>query len=115
MASLRAPLGALTLHAPARIVPRAACSVRMLEGARRCVGSGKGWKTRQGSDPYAREAKLKGLKSRAAFKLLEVRLIFAFLIPGVFFRQWLTSERRWTQSTGCSRGGRLSSTWHVYP
>ncbi|KAF2763936.1 FtsJ-domain-containing protein [Teratosphaeria nubilosa] len=30
------------------------------------------WKTRQGNDSYAREAKLAGLKSRAAFKLLEI-------------------------------------------
>ncbi|KND88970.1 hypothetical protein TOPH_06381 [Tolypocladium ophioglossoides CBS 100239] len=30
------------------------------------------WKQRQGRDMYAREAKVQGLKSRAAFKLLEV-------------------------------------------
>lgn len=36
--------------------------------------SGARWKQRQGSDPYAREAKVQGLKSRAAFKLLEVSL-----------------------------------------
>jgi hypothetical protein len=30
------------------------------------------WKSRQGRDSYAREAKVQGLKSRAAFKLLEV-------------------------------------------
>lgn len=30
------------------------------------------WKTRQGADRHAREAKVKGLKSRAAFKLLEL-------------------------------------------
>lgn len=30
------------------------------------------WKTRQASDPYAREAKVQGLKSRAAFKLLQI-------------------------------------------
>lgn len=30
------------------------------------------WKLRQGKDSYARQAKVKGLKSRAAFKLLEV-------------------------------------------
>ena len=30
------------------------------------------WKSRQGRDPFAREAKVLGLKSRAAFKLLEV-------------------------------------------
>ena len=30
------------------------------------------WKTRQGSDQFAREAKVQGLKSRAAFKLLQI-------------------------------------------
>ncbi|KAM3081190.1 2' O-ribose methyltransferase [Clarireedia jacksonii] len=30
------------------------------------------WKTRQGRDAFAREARVQGLKSRAAFKLLEV-------------------------------------------
>lgn len=30
------------------------------------------WKSRQGSDFFAREARVQGLKSRAAFKLLEV-------------------------------------------
>lgn len=30
------------------------------------------WKSRQGRDSFAREAKVQGLKSRAAFKLLEV-------------------------------------------
>ena len=30
------------------------------------------WKSRQAKDPYTREAKVQGLKSRAAFKLLEV-------------------------------------------
>jgi hypothetical protein len=32
------------------------------------------WKQRQGRDPYARDARLQGLKSRAAFKLLEASL-----------------------------------------
>ncbi|KAH7354045.1 hypothetical protein B0T11DRAFT_123222 [Plectosphaerella cucumerina] len=32
------------------------------------------WKARQGNDLYAREARVQGLKSRAAFKLLEVCL-----------------------------------------
>jgi 21S rRNA (uridine2791-2'-O)-methyltransferase len=30
------------------------------------------WKSRQGKDAFAREARVQGLKSRAAFKLLEV-------------------------------------------
>lgn len=43
------------------------------------------WKLRQGSDFYAREAKVQGLKSRAAFKLLEVRFCFC-LVPVLEFR-----------------------------
>jgi hypothetical protein len=33
------------------------------------------WKSRQGKDFFAREARVQGLKSRAAFKLLEVGLL----------------------------------------
>jgi 21S rRNA (uridine2791-2'-O)-methyltransferase len=39
----------------------------------RLSSSSTRWKTRQGKDSFARKAKLEGLKSRAAFKLLEVR------------------------------------------
>ncbi|KAI1140546.1 23S ribosomal RNA methyltransferase [Hypoxylon sp. FL0543] len=38
----------------------------------RWASSNSRWKQRQGSDYYAREAKVRGLKSRAAFKLLEM-------------------------------------------
>ena len=40
----------------------------------RLSSSNSRWKQRQGSDVFAREAKVQGLKSRAAFKLLEVCL-----------------------------------------
>jgi 21S rRNA (uridine2791-2'-O)-methyltransferase len=33
------------------------------------------WKSRQGKDFFAREARVQGLKSRAAFKLLEVHVL----------------------------------------
>ncbi|KAH8671147.1 FtsJ-like methyltransferase, partial [Xylariales sp. PMI_506] len=48
-------------------VLRAACVTTV-----RWSSSNSRWKIRQGSDFYAREAKVKGLKSRAAFKLLEI-------------------------------------------
>lgn len=35
------------------------------------------WKSRQSRDHYARDAKVQGLKSRAAYKLLEVRECFS--------------------------------------
>jgi len=38
----------------------------------RAASSGPRWKARQGKDAFVREAKVQGLKSRAAFKLLEV-------------------------------------------
>ncbi|OHE94685.1 FtsJ-like methyltransferase [Colletotrichum orchidophilum] len=38
----------------------------------RASSSNSRWKMRQGKDMFAREAKVQGLKSRAAFKLLEV-------------------------------------------
>lgn len=38
----------------------------------RCSSSSTRWKSRQGNDSFAREARVRGLKSRAAFKLLEV-------------------------------------------
>ncbi|RAL59354.1 hypothetical protein DID88_006844 [Monilinia fructigena] len=41
-------------------------------GARAASSSSTRWKTRQGKDAFAREAKVQGLKSRAAFKLLEI-------------------------------------------
>jgi 21S rRNA (uridine2791-2'-O)-methyltransferase len=34
------------------------------------------WKSRQGKDFFAKEARVQGLKSRAAFKLLEVLHLF---------------------------------------
>ncbi|KAI2625732.1 23S ribosomal RNA methyltransferase [Hypoxylon sp. NC1633] len=43
----------------------------VLETIRNASSSSR-WKQRQGSDFYAREAKVQGLKSRAAFKLLEM-------------------------------------------
>lgn len=40
------------------------------------------WKTRQGSDYFAREARVQGLKSRAAFKLLEINEKYKLFKPG---------------------------------
>ncbi|PHH79138.1 hypothetical protein CDD82_2577 [Ophiocordyceps australis] len=39
---------------------------------RRAYTSSAQWKARQARDPYARDARVQGLKSRAAFKLLEM-------------------------------------------
>ncbi|CAJ2502634.1 Uu.00g100280.m01.CDS01 [Anthostomella pinea] len=45
---------------------------RVAGGSVRWAASNSRWKQRQGSDYFAREAKVQGLKSRAAFKLLEM-------------------------------------------
>ncbi|EKD13769.1 FtsJ-like methyltransferase [Drepanopeziza brunnea f. sp. 'multigermtubi' MB_m1] len=55
------------LKAPA-LFPAPQCSIR------RPSSSSTRWKSRQGRDSFAREAKVQGLKSRAAFKLLEVAM-----------------------------------------
>jgi hypothetical protein len=39
---------------------------------RQASSSSKRWQTRQGNDKFSKEAKVQGLKSRAAFKLLEI-------------------------------------------
>jgi 21S rRNA (uridine2791-2'-O)-methyltransferase len=48
----------------------------------RCSSSSTRWKSRQGKDSYAREAKVAGLKSRAAFKLLEINEKYRLLRKG---------------------------------
>ncbi|RBR09420.1 uncharacterized protein FIESC28_09870 [Fusarium coffeatum] len=62
----------LALHLTGREV----CSVfsiqRPVASSIRWSSSGSRWKQRQGRDFYARGAKVQGLKSRAAFKLLEM-------------------------------------------
>ncbi|EMF12744.1 FtsJ-domain-containing protein [Sphaerulina musiva SO2202] len=46
--------------------------VLLLQNRYASSSSSTRWKSRQGRDSYAREAKVAGLKSRAAFKLLEI-------------------------------------------
>lgn len=72
------------LHASPAAAPGwtcASCCQRLYPPAeaRRHSSSSSQWKARQGSDRFAREAKVAGLKSRAAFKLLEVRRSIFFL------------------------------------
>lgn len=42
---------------------------------KRLSSSNSRWKQRQGRDAFARDARVQGLKSRAAFKLLEVHFL----------------------------------------
>ncbi|TWU71671.1 2' O-ribose methyltransferase [Metarhizium rileyi] len=48
----------------------------------RWSSSNSRWKQRQGRDMFAREAKVQGLKSRAAFKLLEMDAKYRLFKPG---------------------------------
>ncbi|GKT51388.1 rRNA-processing protein cgrA [Colletotrichum spaethianum] len=49
------------------------CQIDLVAGRQaRASSSNSRWKMRQGKDMFAREAKVQGLKSRAAFKLLEM-------------------------------------------
>ena len=60
------------------------------------------WKSRQGRDSFAREAKVQGLKSRAAFKLLEVGGCGdGLLVQAIMLRSY-----RSTRNTDCSRRAR---------
>ncbi|OAR02576.1 hypothetical protein LLEC1_00334 [Akanthomyces lecanii] len=54
------------------------CTVTSL----RFSSSNSRWKQRQGKDAYARDAKVQGLKSRAAFKLLEMDAKYHLFKPG---------------------------------
>ncbi|CBY02015.1 hypothetical protein LEMA_P008020.1 [Plenodomus lingam JN3] len=50
--------------------------------AQRASSSSTRWKSRQGKDFFAREARVQGLKSRAAFKLLELNKKHKLFKPG---------------------------------
>ncbi|EFQ94378.1 hypothetical protein PTT_07944 [Pyrenophora teres f. teres 0-1] len=54
----------------------------MLQAARHSSSSSTRWKSRQGRDFFAKEARVKGLKSRAAFKLLELNDKHKLFKPG---------------------------------
>lgn len=72
-------------------------------GSRWGSSSSTRWKSRQGKDIFAREARVQGLKSRAAFKLLEVRILSFAL---VFLK--LIGEFRLMPNTRSSKKDRLS-------
>lgn len=55
--------------------------VRLKKGKERTV-SQKAWLERQLNDPYVHEARRKGFRSRAAFKLIEIDDKYKFLKPG---------------------------------
>lgn len=66
------------------------------------------WKSRQGRDSFAREAKAQGLKSRAAFKLLEVG---AQVAPEIVTQ---LRYHRSIRNTNYSKEDKRSWTWSVF-
>jgi len=59
--------------------------------------SSRRWLERQHKDPYVKEAKAKGYRSRAAFKLIEVDQKFRFLKPGARVLDLGAAPGGWSQ------------------
>ncbi|KAL7807248.1 FtsJ-like methyltransferase domain-containing protein [Trichoderma gracile] len=62
----------LIRHSRALLLPTTTLSNALWVTTPRLASSGNKWKTRQGHDAYVRYAKVQNLKSRAAFKLVEI-------------------------------------------
>lgn len=72
------PVGRTSSHftSPTRCSPSAATMWKRYASSRR-------WTDRQGKDQFARAAKVQGLKSRAAFKLLQINDKYRLFKPGM--------------------------------
>ena len=68
-----------------------------LKTARGRTGSSQRWLQRQLNDPYVAEAKKRGYRSRAAFKLLQLDDQFRFLKPGARVVDLGAAPGGWTQ------------------
>ncbi|MGH6888109.1 MAG: RlmE family RNA methyltransferase [Rhizomicrobium sp.] len=70
------------------------------------------WLARQLNDPYVREAKAKGYRSRAAFKLVELDSKFHFLKAGAVVLDLGAAPGGWSQvAAACmGRSGRVIAT-----
>ena len=58
------------------------------------------WLERQLNDPFVQQAKLKGFRSRSAFKILELNEKFCFLDPGVRVLDLGCAPGGWSQIAG---------------
>lgn len=82
---------------------------RLTKSIARCSSSSsKRWQNRQGKDKFAISAKVQGLKSRAAYKLLEVNSDLPFPCIGL-----LTSLFRLMRDISSFEMAKLSLTWSV--
>src|SRR5215469_4243729 len=75
---------------------RGGLKVKLKRAKGRTVSSQR-WLERQLNDPYVREAKSKGYRSRAAFKLLELDAKFHFLKKGARVLDLGAAPGGWTQ------------------
>jgi len=66
--------------------------------ARRRKNSSTAWLKRQLNDPYVIEAKRRGFRSRAAFKILELNEKFDFLKPGARIVDLGAAPGGWSQA-----------------
>src|SRR5260370_31897057 len=71
-------------------------TVRVKTARGRTVSSQR-WLQRQLNDPYVAEAKKRGYRSRAAFKLLQLDDQFRFLKPGAHVVDLAAAPSLWTQ------------------
>src|ERR1019366_6919592 len=62
--------------------------------------SSKLWLERQLNDPYVAQAKREGLRSRAAFKLIEIDDKYHFLKPGIMGVDLGAAPGGWSQAEG---------------
>src|SRR3977135_1850809 len=77
--------------------------VTVKTGGKRKLSS-KLWLERQLNDPYVAQAKREGLRSRAAFKLIEIDDKYHFLKPGVTVIDLGAAPGGWSQ-IAAKRGG----------
>jgi 23S rRNA (uridine2552-2'-O)-methyltransferase len=68
-----------------------------VKSSRALTESSRRWLERQLNDPYVRQAKSKGYRSRAAFKLLELDAKFRFLRKGARILDLGAAPGGWTQ------------------
>lgn len=71
-------------------------TTRLRTAKKRSIGSQR-WLERQLNDPYVRAAQAQGLRSRAAFKLIELDAKFGLLKPGLRVVDLGAAPGGWTQ------------------